>query len=722
MIAVAEHDQVTQGLNGDSLCAGLNAIALRHQRALAEDPRNPQALIAMSLVAMASRQADASVKMARAAVAVAPAMTTAWVTLGQALKSAHMLAESEAAYRSAILLDGISPLAHMGLAELQITLEKPDEALREYELVLRGNPAMVAAHLGTGHALACMGRYAEALARYEQALALQPRLSEAEFAAGFALARLRRPTEAEVRYRRAIRLRPDFAAAWMNLGSLLREQGRDLYAEAALERATHLRPDMVSGWLNLALLMRDRQQPAEAERHLRKAFALDPHNLETHVAWCQFRAAERDFAGAWGWLRWALARHGSHDETVNMYGILLHAEGRFADAVAQFERAEALGSRHAASNRGNSLLDQGRFDEALAAHAASVESDPESHGARYNLALTQLRLGHWTQGWHNYEARWHFREVHRRPRVFDQPRWCGEVLDGQRVLLHAEQGLGDTIQFCRYAALVAARGGVPVLQVQAPVERLLLSLPVVRAGLAEVVRLGPQAGQPPAFELECPFMSLPAVLGTTLETVPWPGAYLGAYSDQITERLARSPEVPISNRGCLRVGIAWAGNPRYKADAQRSMKLATLLPLLRMVGIDWISLQKGHASTQIATLPPDVHLHDGSSDDSDLADTAALVASLDLVITTDTCIAHLAGAMAKPVWILLPHLADWRWMQGMETTPWYPPARLLRQSSTGDWAGVVSRVIASLPSMKPARCLPWQPSPQASPDRPAHAA
>ena len=494
----------------------------------------------------------------------------------------------------------------------------------------------------------------------------------------------------------------------MNLGCLLREQGRDLYAEAALQRAVDLRPDLVSGWLNLALLERERNHSRQAEAHLLKAFELNPDQVETLVAWCQFRVAERDLAGAWGWLRWALLRDSGNDEAVNMHGILLHTEGRFVEAVEAFERAEALGSRHAASNRGNSLLELGRADDALRAHQSAVERDPEGAGARYNLSLTQLRLGDWKRGWLAYEARWSFREVHRRPRSFDRPRWGGEALDGRRVLLHAEQGLGDTIQFCRYATLVAARGGVPVLQVQAPVERLLRSLAVVRSGLAEVSILG---GALPSFDCECPLMSLPAVFGTTVDTVPWAGAYLGADGADMAAIRVRQQALRSKDEGSLRVGVAWAGNPRYKADRQRSMKLETLLPLLRTPGIRWISLQKGEAAEQLAALRDEVRVEDGSSRDRDLADTAALMASLDLVITTDTCIAHLAGAMGKPVWILLPHLADWRWMQEVETTPWYPTARLFRQAKRGDWGDVLFRARARLHSMAETP-LTWRSSTQ----------
>ena len=688
--------QARQSSSSTPLAGRLTQEAHRYQHMLQLNPCHPEALVGICLVALASGQTDAAVKMAQTAVAEAPAMVPAWVALGQALKATHRYNEAECAYQQAIRLDGMNALARMGLGELKLAIGRPEDAIVEFGLALRHHPALVPAYLGLGNALAVMGCNQEALDRYRQAIALRPRLPEAEFAAGFVLARMGKLKEAETRYRRALVERPDFAAAWMNLGSLLRDQGREFHAEAALQRAVELRPDLVAGWVNLAVLERERRRPEKAEIYLRKAFALNPEQIETHIAWCQFRAAEKDLPGAWAWLRWALARNPELPEAANMQGILLHNEGRFPEAVRIFHRAETLGSRPAASNRGNALLDMGRMDEALQAHQQAVEKDPTHPGALYNLALTQLRLGDWKHGWTNYEARWRFREVHRTPRVFRQPRWLGELLHGERVLLHAEQGLGDTIQFCRYATMVAARGGVPILQVQAPVERLLQSLSAVRADEAETCVLG---NPPPKFDLECPLMSLPAVFETTPETVPWQGAYLGADPHLTQSRRTRFPDrLPADTP--LRVGLAWAGNPRYKADPQRSMSLDTLLPLLRTPAVTWVSLQKGPGAAQLAGLPDDIFVWDGSSQDDDLADTAALVATLDLVITTDTCIAHLAGSMAKPVWILLPHLGDWRWMQDLETTPWYPTARLFRQTIPGDWAGVLDRVVSQLNGLR----------------------
>lgn len=678
------------------LMGRLHEVAHGYQEILSKEPDNPEALLGISLVAMASRQYAPAIRMAARAVQVAPQLGTAWVTLGQAMKCAQRFEDAENAYRQALRLDGMNPLAHTGLGEVMVTRNLPVPAMREYELALQRNPTMLSAHMGYGHALCCLGRYEEAIERYEQALHFKSHLPEAEFAVGYAQARLGNLEEGELRLRRAIRMRPDFAAAWMNLGCLLREQGRDIYAEAALRRALELRPDMVFGWINMALLKRECKRPDEAEKCLRKAFEIDSDHLETQIAWCQQRASENDLAGAWAWLRWALARDPKHPEAVNMHGILLHREARYEEAVVQFSLAEELGHRAAASNRGNSLLDLGRMEEALEAHNLAVIKDPRHPGARYNLALTQLRTGDWANGWPGYEQRWHFREVHRSPRNFPQKRWEGERLNGETVLLHSEQGLGDTIQMCRYATLVAARGGRVILQVQQPVMRLMESLAVVRSGKAVVAQLGLK---PPEFDLECPLLSLPAVFGTTIETCPSQGPYLSADPAMVEEKRAAFPDVrPLKGKGKgkgsegLRIGFAWAGNPRYKSDRLRSTRAETFLPLLRTSGITWVSLQKGEAARQLDELPGDVFVWDGSSKEKDLAETAALMMTLDHVITTDTCVAHLAGALGLPVWILLPHLGDWRWMQEIETTPWYPRARLFRQKNAGDWGELIERV------------------------------
>ncbi len=678
--------------------ANLTQLALGYQQVLDANPSQTEALVGMSLVALASHQNEAAVVLAKAAVAASPQIGITWITLGQVLKAEDRIGEAEWAYERALCIDGMDGLAQLGLGELRLSMGLPEASLAHYRLALRRQPAMAAAHLGIGHALASMNRHAEALAHCRQAHDLAPHMAECDFCLGFVLARLGHIDDAVAHYRIAIARRSDFAAAWMNLGVLLREQGKLHHAEAALARAVALRPESVDGWLNLALLLREQRRHPESEQVLRKAFALEPDHTHVLMAFCQLCLARNDLPGAWEWLRWAQARAPLHAEILNLHGILLHHERKPAEAAKIFRRAEELGSLSAASNRGNSLLDMGRLEESLRAHELAVLRNPESAGARYNLALTQLRIGDWANGWANYESRWRFREVHPSPLYFRCPRWRGEPLEGRRILLYAEQGLGDAIQFCRYTAMVAARGGEVILQVHPPVVRLMHSLGVVRTGLACVAQLGEE---PPAFDLECPLMSLPAIFGTTVKTVPWSGPYLAAVADQV----ARHWQQAGADAG-FRVGVAWAGNPNYKADKFRSMRLRTLTPLLRIPGVQWISLQKGAAAAQISVLPENLNLHDGASMDRDLADTAALIATLDLVITTDTSIAHLTGAMGKPVWIMLPYLSDWRWMQDLPATPWYPTATLFRQSSPGDWSPVLERIAARLTASAFTQCLP----------------
>jgi len=627
--------------------------------------------------------------MARAATGTAPDSGQGWVVLGHALKLQGRWNEAEQAFRAAVRLDGMDPFARTGLGELYLSQSLPEEAMREYAMALSRAPASIPAMVGMGHALAALGRNEEALEQYEKAVALGRRGAEAEFAAGYVLARLERLDEAEVRYRRVLAQRPDCAAAWTNLGCLLQQQGRLNQAEAAFQRSIELRPESVSSWIHLSCLRRDQHRTAEAKQCLERAFALDAESVPVQLAWCQFCEAEGDLAGAWKWLRGVVCRAPDNAEAHNLRGILLHRADCFAEAIEAFERAEELGSEAAAANRGNCLLDLGRAKEARRTLEEAVAHSPMSAGSCYNLALLQLRLGEWKQGWANYEARWRFREVHRTPMRFKQPRWNGEPLNGRRILLHAEQGLGDAIQFCRYAALVAGRGGKVILQVHAPLMRLMQSMDVVRGGDAEVAELGIEAS---AFDAECPLMSLPAIFETEIESVPWSGAYLAADAELVAKKLAEFPR----DGGKLRVGLAWAGNPRYKADRRRSTQLKTFWPLLKTAGVTWISLQKGAAAAQLKDVPDELAILDGAGGDRDLADTAALIDTLDLVITTDTSIAHLAGAMGKPVWIVLAHLPDWRWMEMRETSPWYPTARLFRQESPGDWGGVVKWIKAEI--------------------------
>jgi len=666
-----------------------------YRQALQSDPHSPQALLGLSLIARQSNQLEPALRMAEAALAAAPQSALTWANLGDVLNALHQAGPAKAALKQAIALQ----------------------------------PSLAAAHYGLGNALALEDNFALALSHFSFAARQAPTSPECHFAQAFAHGKLGEHIQAIAAYRRAVQLRPGFAAAWLNLGVELVADGRDQLAEPcyhqsiAASQGSHNVPvnNRISTHLNLGHLHRSRRKFGPAQQHYEAA--LDQASLATlrlseiHVAFAYLHLEQQQFPQAWHALRQAEAADPAHQnaEVSNARGILLLAaetaqspmwvphisilrcgiQPLVEEAIQAFDEAEAQGHKTAASNRGNALLRLGRCTEAETAHQAALERDSTHPGVRYNLALTQLRLGDFAQGWPNYEIRWQFREVHPRPRIFSQPRWQGEPLTAPAsLLIHSEQGLGDTIQFLRYLPLVAERSPNThlILEVQPSLVRLLApcctSFESDFPGLT--MKLLPQ-GQPlPPFTHQVPLLSLPAVFHTTPETIPSQIAYLQA-DPQLSKK--RAAELSVLNPHHHPViGLNWVGNPNYGSDHERSTTLRVFSPLLEIPNLRWLSLQNGPAAKQISQLPSHLHLSNASEHDQDLADTAALIANLDLVITTDTAIAHLAGALGKPLWLLLPWQSDWRWMQDRLTTPWYPQARLFRQSSPHNWPELVEHI------------------------------
>ncbi|HMK49340.1 MAG TPA: glycosyltransferase family 9 protein, partial [Thermodesulfovibrionales bacterium] len=299
----------------------------------------------------------------------------------------------------------------------------------------------------------------------------------------------------------------------------------------------------------------------------------------------------------------------------------------------------------------------------------------------WSIALLQLRSGDFENGWKGYEWRWQLKDELATARFFSQPRWDGSDISGKTVLLHSEQGFGDTIQFARYAPLVADLGATVIIECQRELVSLLRSVKGVHTVIA-------RDDEAPPFDIHCPLLSLPSVFGTKLETIPGKVPYISA--DQAAIQLWR--DKIISAPAAPRIGLAWSGNPKKPTDRFRSCPLDAFIPLSGVGDITFFSLQKGAAARQAGTLSEDLKILDYTDKINDFSDTAALVQNLDLVITVDTAVAHLAGALGKPVWILLPFVSDWRWMRDREDSPWYPTMRLFRQRSSGDWESVMSRV------------------------------
>jgi Flp pilus assembly protein TadD len=369
-------------------------------------------------------------------------------------------------------------------------------------------------------------------------------------------------------------------------------------------------------------------------------------------------------------------------------GLVLQSLGRAGEAVESFKRAAKLrpGYVDAIVGAGTALRQTGDAEAAVESFERAIGLEPANARPHWELGATLLSLGRFERGWKEYEWRWKLKDFTTPPARFEQPLWDGKNLGGRRILLHCEQGFGDIIQFSRYATLVADRNGVVILGCP---ESLRPVMETIR-GVREVVTTRRDL---PHFDTHAPLMSLPAIFGATLETVPREIPYLRV-----------PPQVPSSPRWVnelpgLKAGLVWNGSPTNQHGRNRSLRLDFFGPLLHLPGIHWHSLQVGGAADELAMPAFAGRIADLGRRFASFGDTAQAIGELDLVISVDTSVAHLAGALGKPVWTLLPFEAEWRWLIGREDSPWYPTMRLFRQTAPGDWPGLLERVRRELAAM-----------------------
>jgi tetratricopeptide (TPR) repeat protein len=585
-------------------------------------------------------------------------------------------------YDSALSLrpDFVEALVNRGVAHYE--LKRFGDALANYDRAIALRPNNADAFVNRGNALGKLQRHDEALASYDDALKLQPRHVEALTNRGLALHRLERFDQALASYDEALALQPDHAGALVSRGVTLHDLKRFDEALKSYNRALALRPDYAEALVNRGVTLHELKQSAEALKSYDQALAAEPDNVE---ALTNRGVALHDLAQygeALASHERALAVQPDHAGALGNRGVTLHKLGRLDEALASYDRALALRPDFAEAlvNRGVTLHDLKRFDEALASYDRALSLRPDHADAHFFGSLSRLLTGDFSCGWVEYEWRRKGASTGPSKRDFPQPLWLGgdEIAD-KTILLHSEQGFGDTIQFCRYAPLVAARGARIILEVEEPLQGLLTGL----AGAARVIAKGNLL---PQFDLHCPLPSLPLAFKTQLETIPSAKSYLRAPDQALPKWNTR---LPIKRH--LRIGLAWTGNAKHIRDRERSVDLAHLLPLLD-VDATFVSLQKVVRAADTATLNNSSSiLHFGHQLES-FSDTAALISHLDLVISVDTSIAHLAAALGKPVWILLTHVPDWRWLLDRDDSPWYPTARLFRQSDTREWDSVIARV------------------------------
>jgi tetratricopeptide (TPR) repeat protein len=456
-------------------------------------------------------------------------------------------------------------------------------------------------------------------------------------------------------------LRDLLADSCNRYGITLASEGQHAAALDAFDMALMVRPEYVVALGNRANVLHLMGRVDAALAANDRALAIVPDHIDSHYNRGLILIQLERFDEALACFDRVLATHPDHTGALGNRGVVMHVLGRFQDAIVDFAHVQAL--------------------------------QPGDASACMNESLARLAIGDFAGGWKRYEARYGTK-MHPIQRDFAQPQWNGETLPPRRrILLHVDQGYGDTIQFCRYARLLAPRARV-VMEVPAALRRLLSTL-------SDDLDLITKGDPLPRFDLHCPFLSLPLAFGTILETIPGDVPYLRAEPALVAAWRARVQALP-----GLKVGLVWAGDaglavPEAAArDRRRSIPLTRLAPLGAVAGVSLISLQKGDAATQASQPPPGLRLQDWTAELSDFADTAALLAALDLVITVDTSVAHLAGSLGAPVWILNRFDACWRWLRDRTDSPWYPSARLFRQPAPGDWDPVIRDVAAALAQLR----------------------
>ncbi len=552
-------------------------------------------------------------------------------------------------------------------------------------LAIRGD--IIAAYLDLAAALASLQRHAEAVASLDRAIALQPDCVEAYNNRGIALQRLRRSAEALASFDRALALRPQAAELHNNRGNILRHLRRLPEALASYERAVALQPNFAAAYNNRGLVLQALQRYREAADSYERALALQPDSAEAHNNLATVQCELGEPAAALESCRRALQLQPGMRGVHGNLGNALRELERPEEALAQYELAlsEAPDSAENHCHRGNALFDLGRLREAIASYDRGISLNPHHAQSHFNKSLCLLLSGDFPRGLPLYEWRKALNPA--AVPVGSGSPWLGEQdISGRSLCIYADQALGDTLQSCRYAKLAEERGAQVTLAVQPQLRELL-------AGLSPTIRIIACGEQPEQYDYHCALMSLPLAFGTTLANIPASVPYLCADPRRVERWRGH-----IGDAG-YRIGIAWQGS-RNRIDIGRSVPLQMFARLAAIPGVRLLSLQKdgaaGHAVAESTDIPLELLGEDFDAGPQAFLDSAAVMTHLDLIITCDTALAHLAGALGRPAWVALKYVPDWRWLLDRADSPWYPSLRLFRQPQRGDWESVFATIHAEL--------------------------
>jgi tetratricopeptide (TPR) repeat protein len=594
-----------------------------------------------------------------------------------------------------------------------------DEAGRIYAQVIAADPDNAVAWHLSGVAASQKGDTAAAIECFQKAVKLQPNYSDAHNNLGVALERVGRLDDAVACYRRALSVRPDFQVALINLGNTLLRQGKHDGLAACDHQALALRPGFAKELDNRGADLQRQGRFDDAIACHRRALQLNPNDFETHdnlgvalqelgrfdeAAVCHREAirlspnvaqphfnlgvaleqlGQIELAAAS--CRRAAELDPAHFEAATKLGVVLEKQRRFGEAERWYRRSVELRPDYYESVFKVAVMceHQAKADAAERWYGRALELRPDDAEAHWNLSNVYLLKGDFERGW--YEQKWRWQLGKLAPRDFDQPPWTGQSLEDKTLLVHVEQGLGDTIQFVRYAPLLKALRANVIWECQRPLARLL-------ARCKGIDRLIPVGDALPSFDYRSPLMSIPGVLKTTVETIPAEVPYVFADPNLVSQWQEK-----LSGIDALRIGINWHGREGEGPYRHRDIPLEFFARLARLEGVRLLSLQKGAERDDVK--PPIIHPGDIDAAHGSFMDTAAIMMNLDLVITSDTSIAHVAGALGVPVWVALPFAGDWRWMLNRSDSPWYPTMRLFRQTTAGEWSSVFVQIREAVEAM-----------------------
>jgi len=626
-----------------------------YREVLQNEPDNPVALHSLAMLAHRGGHSDTAVELLSRAIETNPQAPQLHYSLGVAYETVGRLEQAISAYKQAVSLNPEYLDAQNKMAILLLRLGRHTDALQESERAIALAPDNAHAHHLRGFILQAQGRYPEAIASYKQAIGLKRDFVDAYNHLGVALSSQNMCDEAIDSYKQAVALDPGYADAYNNLAIALGMQGLFEEAIGNYRQALQIEPTLVDALYNLANILQGQGLHAEAIVNYRQAIQLRPDYAEAYNNLSRSLKEFGQFGEAIESCRRSIALRPEMAEAYNNMGLLLRGQGRHSEAITNFEEA--------------------------------IRLKPDYANAHWNYSLALLASGRYAEGWKEYQ----WRRQTDIEAILDSQRhesstWDGSSFEGKRLLIRYEQGMGDNIQFVRYAPLVKARGGTVIFETLKPLLGILRGFD----GIDELVEAS-RDGKPTAqFDLHAFILDLPGILGTTVETIPANVPYLRADKAKVEcwrNKLAGD---------CLKVGIVWAGSARHTNDRNRSCNLSRFAPLSKIEGVRLYGLQKGAAAAQIEQVAGMMEVANLGGQFEDFADTAAVIESLDIVVSVDTAVLHLAGAMGKKVWALLPFEADWRWMLDRQDSPWYPTMSLFRQTQAGDWEGLFKRVADEL--------------------------